>query len=349
MTAETGAAVSLRDVYGKLLVELGQTNPRIAVLDADLSTSTRTGQFKEKFPSRYLNVGIAEQNMVGIAAGIALGGGIPFVNTFAAFLTRRAADQIAISVAYPRLNVKFFGFHAGINLGEDGATQQAVEDLGIMQSIPGIQVFTPVDSEDLAKIVAEVVRIDGPTYVRLSRFPTPVITGGAARSEDGYYEVHQGSGLLVLVPGTLAADVLAAARSLGDGAGVRVIAVSRVKPLSDRLARIVAQDHGGRAVVVEEHNIHGGLADAVSSALDRAGSPHLIERIGVPDRFGESGPPRELLESFELAGAPLADRLKALLRSGPAGKKAAGGRKRPASARKKAAGGPKRAARGRRR
>jgi transketolase len=167
--------VALRDVYGAALPEFGHRYPTLAVLDADLATSTRTAAFRKEFPDRHLNVGIAEQNMVGMAAGIALAGGMPAVNTFAAFLSRRAADQIAISVAYPNLNVKFFGFHAGISLGEDGATQQAVEDLGIMQAIPNIRVYAPLDAVDLRAVMEEVFSTSGPTYVRLARFPSPPV------------------------------------------------------------------------------------------------------------------------------------------------------------------------------
>jgi transketolase len=170
-TSTKAGHVSLRDVFGEQIVSLGARDERIMMLDADLATSTRTGKFRDAYPRRHINVGIAEQNMVGIAAGLALGGYVPFVNTFAAFLTRRACDQIAISVAYPKLNVKLFGFHAGINLGEDGATQQAVEDLAIMHAIPGIRVYVPIDGNDLARAMNEVVDLDGPTYVRLSRFP----------------------------------------------------------------------------------------------------------------------------------------------------------------------------------
>ncbi len=302
--------VALRDVYGALLPEFGRRYSNLAVLDADLATSTRTAAFHKAFPDRYLNVGIAEQNMVGMSAGIALMGGMPVVNTFAAFLTRRAADQIAISVAYPRLNVKFFGFHAGISLGEDGATQQAVEDLGIMQAIPGIRVYAPLDAVDLRAVMEEVFSIDCPTYVRLARFPSPqVIEEGADRSS-GFHMLRTGSGSHVVVTtGTICADVLAAAATLGgEGIDLGVIGVSRIKPLDLTLAGGLAE----RSVaVVEEHNIHGGLADAVSSLLDAAGVEHRLERIGVPDRFGESGRPSDLLHSFGLSAEALSTTLRA--------------------------------------
>ena len=310
-------AISLRDVFGSYLPEIGGREPLLVVLDADLSSSTRTQAFRARFPERYLNVGIAEQNMVGMAAGIALGGGMPFVNTFASFLTRRAADQIAISVAYPKLNVKFFGFHAGINLGEDGATQQSVEDLGIMQAIPGIHVYTPLDAGDLKSAIESVVKTVGPTYVRLSRFPSPDMTPVISEADkgDGFYVLRKGTDLTALVPGSLAPGVVEAANVLSkEGHEIRVIGVSRIKPLARGIADLLRKDRTNRCVVIEEHNTFGGLSDAVSNLLDECGQPHSIDRIGIPNCFGESGPPRLLLEKFGLAGSSLVERLKQTLR-----------------------------------
>lgn len=308
--------VSLRDVYGTLLADFGRRDDRIVVLDADLASSTRTSSFRKEFPNRYLNVGIAEQNMVGVAAGICLAGGIPFVNTFASFLTRRAADQIAISVAYPKLNVKFFGFHSGINLGEDGATQQAVEDLGIMCSIPGIRVYAPLDGEDMKKTLEEILKVAGPTYVRLARFPSPTVTTGLGKEDvqDGFYRLRDGEDLTVISTGTLTAEVLDAANQLQEeGTHVRVVGVSRIKPLSKELVDELTARRETTFVVVEEHNIFGGLSGTISQLLDEAAYAHVLRRVGVPDRFGESGPPRLLLEKFGLAGAPLINRLRAAL------------------------------------
>ena len=302
-------AISLRDAYGELLLELAAADDRIVVLDADLAQSTRTAAFKARHPERYVNVGIAEQNMVSFAAGIALAKGIPFVNTFAAFLTRRAADQIALSVAYPELDVKFFGFHAGVNLGEDGATQQSVEDLGIMQAIPGIRVYAPVDAIDLDWCMRAALATPGPTYIRLARFPSPRQLGEAVESA-GYRYLRTGSGPVVLTTGTIAAEVLQAVDQLVvESEPVAVIGVRQIKPIDPHLAATLAPvaEH---LAVVEEHNVHGGLADALSTALDAAGLVHRIERIGVPDRFGESGAPRALLEHLGLAGDPLRERLQ---------------------------------------
>ncbi|MDR3470717.1 MAG: transketolase C-terminal domain-containing protein, partial [Devosia sp.] len=255
---------------------------------------------------------------VGAAAGFALSGFIPFVNTFASFLTRRACDQIAISVAYPKLNVKFFGFHGGINLGEDGATQQAVEDLAIMQGIPGIRCYAPIDGNDLARVMNEVADVDGPTYVRLSRFPSPLLTPPMAsptERADACRLLSEGDDLLVFTTSTLAAKVTEAAAALKqDGIGARVLGITRLKPLGDEVAGEVAKRPGTPIAVVEEHSIHGGLADGLSAQLDAAGLAHRIERIGVPDRFGESGHPDRLLEAFGLSGAPLVARLKAAIR-----------------------------------
>ncbi|MCL6444045.1 MAG: transketolase family protein [Alicyclobacillus sp.] len=313
MSHSTEQQLSLRDAYGSLIVQMGKEEPRLVVLDADLSKSTRTDGFHRNFPSRYLNVGIAEQNMVGVAAGIALAGGIPFVNTFASFLTRRAADQIAISVAYPNLNVKFFGFHAGINLGEDGATQQSIEDLGIMRSIPGIRVYAPVDSEDLNRVLHEVLAIEGPTYVRLARFPSPVLTKGIESTDirDGYYILRRGGDVTVVSSGTILAQVVHAVEELDKhGVQVEVIAVSRIKPFPPSLVEYLIRGGRTRLLVVEEHNIRGGLADEISAAFDEAGVWHVIKRIGIPDRFGESGSPQALLEKFGLSGDRLVDSVK---------------------------------------
>jgi transketolase len=302
-------SIALRDAYGAAIVEFGEKYENLVVLDADLATSTRTAAYRMRFPDRYLNVGIAEQNMVGMAAGIALGGGMPAVNTFAAFLTRRAADQIAISVAYPRLNVKLFGFHAGIGLGEDGATQQAVEDLGIMQAIPNIRVYAPVDAGDLRAVLAEVFEIDGPTYVRLARPATPQVVDEPGQLAPGYRVLRNGNGNVVVVTtGTTTAEVLAAVDALQrEGPRMSVLAVTRLKPLDDSIATTLA---GKRIAVVEEHNVHGGLADALSAVLDAHNLSHRLERIGIQDMFGESGRPVELLASHGLAGDPLSERLR---------------------------------------
>ena len=308
-------AVSLRDLFGKHVLTLAAGNERIVMLDADLSASTRTGAFIKRWPQRHLNIGIAEQNMVGIAAGMAIAGYIPFVNTFASFLTRRACDQIAISVAYPRLNVKFFGFHSGINLGEDGATQQSVEDLGIMQAIPGIRVYSPIDAHDLQRVMDEVSEIDGPTYVRLSRFPAPLFTPAPQPGERvaDYSILRPGQGsastLTVVTTGTIASKALVAAATLeAEGHSVRVVGVTRIKPLGESLTTLLRG--ATRIAVLEEHNIHGGLADSLSCLLDQAGQPHCLTRIGIQDRFGESGPPEALLEAFGLAGPKLLDALR---------------------------------------
>ena len=313
--------VSLRDVFGEQIISLGARDERIMMLDADLATSTRTGKFSAAYPDRHINVGIAEQNMVGIAAGLAIGGYIPFVNTFASFLTRRACDQIAISVAYPKLNVKFFGFHAGINLGEDGATQQSVEDLAIMQAIPGIRVYAPIDGNDLARAVAEVVDIDGPTYVRLSRFPSPLVTPPLAEGDSrvvDYHLLQDGSDLTVLTTGTLVSKVVEAAAKLkARGISAKVVGITRLKPIADSLADLFVKAGSKPVAVVEEHSIHGGLADMISSLLDRKQIPHCLTRIGIADRFGESGAPEALLEAFGLAGEPLVQALSSLVhRSG---------------------------------
>jgi transketolase len=299
--------IALRDAYGDAIPELGAQYPNLVVLDADLATSTRTAGFRERFPERYLNVGIAEQNMVAMAAGIALGGGMPAVNSFASFLTRRAADQIAISVAYPNLNVKLFGFHAGIGLGEDGATQQAVEDLGIMQAIPNIRVYAPLDAWDLRAVLAEVFAVDGPTYVRLSRPATLPVVDESLGPLPAYHRLRDGDAGVVVTTGTSSSDVVAAVDALAqDGIRLTVLGVSRLKPLDRAIVDALV---GRRVAVVEEHNIHGGLADGLSMVLDERDVAHRIERIAINDVFGESGRPAQLLAAHGLAGDALRERL----------------------------------------
>ncbi|CCN49489.1 putative Transketolase, C-terminal subunit [Vibrio nigripulchritudo MADA3029] len=313
---EPNSLVSLRDAYAKTIMSVGNAHENVYMLDADLSKSTKTAEFASQYPNRALNIGIAEQNMVGIAAGLSTMGLVPFVNTFAAFLTRRACDQIAISVAYPKLNVKFFGFHGGINLGEDGATQQAVEDIAIMRSIPNIRVYSPIDANDLAWVVNDIMAHEGPTYVRLSRFPSPTLLTEKSKPKNetpAYRVMKPGSDLMVITTGTLTSKLLDAAKVMEEkGLKVQVVAVTRIKPLGGELADIVMNTDAPVAVV-EEHSIHGGLADAVSQLLDARAHSHVLHRIGVQDRFGESGHPDALLEAFELAGDPLVKKLSALI------------------------------------
>ncbi len=316
VTFDYQSPISLRDAYARIALSIGEHRSDVMMLDADLSKSTKTASFADNWPERHMNIGIAEQNMVGIAAGLATMNKIPFVNTFAAFLTRRACDQIAISVAYPKLNVKFFGFHGGINLGEDGATQQAVEDIAIMRAIPNIQVYSPIDANDLAWVTEDILAHDGPTYVRLSRFPSPTLLAPEQRPQaetPAFRIMRDGSDLTVITTGTLTAKVLAAAEVLEQvGLSTRVIAVTRIKPLGASLADALSQ-WSAPVAVVEEHSIHGGLADAVGYLLDEHRQPHLLHRVGISDRFGESGHPDALMEAFGLAGTPLVNRLSSLV------------------------------------
>lgn len=313
---EQYSLVSLRDAYAVAVMSVGEKHEDVYLLDADLSKSTKTASFASKYPKRHLNIGIAEQNMVGISAGLATMGFVPFVNTFAAFLTRRACDQIAMSVAYPKLNVKFFGFHGGINLGEDGATQQAVEDIAIMRSIPNIRVYSPIDANDLSWVIEEILAYDGPTYVRLSRFPSPTLLSPRSKphsTRPPYRVLKEGEDLTIFSTGTLTAKVMDAVDVLAEqGIHARVVAITCIKPLANELADAIKSWQGPIAVV-EEHSVHGGLADSIGSLLDNNNHPHLLHRIGIEDRFGESGHPDALMEAFELAGNPLVNRLSVLV------------------------------------
>jgi len=302
--------ISTRDAYGKVLVELGRRYPELVVLDADLSKSTKTSEFAKHYPERFFDMGIAEQNMMGTAAGLALAGKIPCASTFAVFATGRAYDQIRNAIAYPGLNVKIIASHAGITVGEDGATHQSIEDISLMRTLPNMTVIVPADAVETAQAVTAAVEMKGPCYIRLGRPAVPVILGDDYRFQLGKAAVlREGKEAVIFATGIMVHKALKAASVLeAEGVEVAVVNVSTIKPL-DR-GTIVKWAKETRAVVTaEEHSIYGGLGSAVAEVLGEE-YPVPVIRVGVKDRFGESGSPEELLTAFQLNTDSLVNAIK---------------------------------------
>lgn len=304
-----------RDAYGKALVELGKINPNIVVLDADLAVSTKTSLFGKAFPDRFFDMGIAEQDMISTAAGFASCGKIVFASTFAVFASGRAWDQIRVSVAYTRLNVKVVVTHGGITTGEDGATHQSTEDIAIMRALPNMTVLVPADAIETLKIIKELVKVHGPSYVRLSRGSTPLIYN------DDNYEFKIGKGVIiregkdatVIACGIMVAQALIAAEELEkEGIGVRVVNMHTIKPIDKELIVRCAKETGA-VVTAEEHSIIGGLGGAVSEILVENTVAPMV-RVGTKDMFGESGKPEELLEKYGLTPKEIISAVKSVIK-----------------------------------
>jgi len=298
--------VATRDAYGKALVELGHENDRVVVLDADLSKSTKTVLFEKAFPDRFFNMGIAEQNLMGVAAGLAAAGKIPFASTFAIFATGRAWEQVRNTIGYPHLNVKIAASHAGLTVGEDGASHQALEDLALMRAIPGMTVLVPADAVETRKMVMYSAMIDGPVYLRLGRPAVPVILPDDGKPYAPRVQLlREGKDVAILALGIMVAKALEAA-SLLEALGIdaAVANVSCLKPL-DTPGLL---DLAGRGAVVtaEEHTIIGGLGSAVAEVLAEA-KPVPVVRVGVRDAYGQSGSPAELLEAYGLTPRALVE------------------------------------------
>jgi transketolase len=292
--------VSPRETYGRTLVELGMENPDIVVLDADLSHSTMTGYFAQKFPERYFNCGIAEQNMVGIAAGLAASGKIPFASTFAIFAAGRAFDQMRMSIAEPQLNVKLVVTHGGISVGEDGFSQQAVEDLAIIGSLPGFTIIVPADAIETAQAVKAAADSYGPFYVRLCRPKLPLIYDQSYRFKLGKaVTMRQGGDATIIAIGLMVKAALEAAQNLeGEGIYCRVLNMSTLKPI-DKAAVIKAAAETGAIVTAEEHLEHGGLGSAVARVVSQ-NQPVPMALVAIKDTYAKSGKAAELLERYGL-------------------------------------------------
>lgn len=290
--------IATRETYGNKLAELGGKNKDIVVLDCDLSKSTKTAVFAKKFPDRFFNMGIAESNMMSVAAGLATMGKIPFVSTFSVFATKRACDQASISVAYPRLNVKICATHSGITLGEDGATHQSVEDVAIMRSIPNIAVLSPADATETGKVIEKITEYEGPCYVRLCRGGSPVIFNDSYEFEMGRgIKIMEGDIATIISAGFTTHIALDAAKILDkEGIGVDVINMASIKPIDEDLI-IESAAKTGLVITVEDHSVIGGLGGAVCELLS-ARNPAKVIRLGVQDKFGASGSPAELVSAY---------------------------------------------------
>ena len=305
--------IATRESYGNALKELGATNPNIIVLDADLAGATKTDIFKKAYPDRFFDCGIAEGNMMGIAAGLSTTGLIPFASTFAMFAAGRGYEQIRNSIGYPHLNVKIAATHGGISVGEDGASHQCLEDLALMRVIPGMVVMCPSDDIEAKACVKAAAEYVGPVYIRFGRSATPVIN-----PEDYHFEIgkghvlKEGKDVSIIANGLCVSSALEAAELLkNDGIDAEVINICTIKPLDEELV-VASAKKTGKVVTAEEHSIIGGLGGAVAECLSEK-CPTPMLRIGVRDRFGESGPASELIHKYELDGEGIYKQVKAFL------------------------------------
>ena len=307
------ANIATRDAYGQALAELGATNDKVVVLDADLSKSTKTNDFKKLFPERFFNIGIAEQNLMGTAAGFAATGKIPFASSFAVFAVGRAYDQIRNSIAYPRLNVKIAATHAGLTVGEDGGSHQMLEYIALMRAVPNMTVIVPADGVETRQAVLAAAAYDGPVYIRLGRPKVPVLFGEDYEFEIGKGVVlRDGSDVTLVATGIMVSKAVEAAETLAaEGINAAVVNISTIKPLDDALLIAMAQKTGA-VVTCEEHNIYGGLGSAVAEVLVE-NCPVPMTRVGVEDSFGESGLPDQLLEKYRLTVDNIVKKAKAVM------------------------------------
>ena len=292
--------IATRQSYGEELAKLGEENKDIVVLVADLSTATKTGIFAEKFPDRFINVGIAEQNLMGIAAGLSTFGKIPYASTFAVFAAGRAYEQIRNSIAYPKLNVKICATHAGITVGEDGATHQMLEDLSLMRALPNMTVMCTSDDIQTRWAIREIANINGPVYLRLCRMATPVIYDVTDKFEIGKgIQIGDGTDASIIATGVTVSEALKAGEILKEnGVNVRVIDIHTIKPI-DRELIVKCAKETKRIITVEDHNIIGGLGTAVCEVLAEE-YPTKVERMGIPDCFGRSGKAEELMKYYKI-------------------------------------------------
>ena len=303
--------IATRESYGNALAELGATCPDLVVLDADLSGATKTGTFKKAFPERHINCGIAEGNMMTVAAGIATTGKVPFASSFAMFAAGRAFEQVRNSIGYPHLNVKIGATHAGISLGEDGATHQCNEDIALMRAIPGMVVINPADDIEAKAAVKAAYEYVGPVYLRFGRLAVPVINDNA----DYKFEIgkgivlREGKDVAIIATGLEVGESLAAAEMLAaDGIDAKVINIHTIKPLDEELV-IAAAKETGKVVTVEEHSVIGGLGSAVAEVLSEK-APTKMLKIGVNDTFGESGPAVALIKKYGLDAESIYKKVK---------------------------------------
>ncbi len=294
--------VATRESYGNALKELAAEGAEnLVVLDADLSAATKTGIFKKAYPERHINCGIAESNMMCVAAGLSTMGLVPFASSFAMFASGRAFEQIRNSIGYPHLNVKIGATHAGISVGEDGASHQCCEDFALMRSIPGMTVICPADDVEAKQAVKAAYALEGPVYLRFGRLAVPVFHSDDYKFEIGKGEViTEGTDVTIIANGLMVAEAIEAEKMLSaDGISAEVINIATIKPLDKELV-VKSAKKTGKVITVEEHNIVGGLGEAVCAALSEE-CPTPVKRIGVNDEFGHSGPAKDLLKQFGLS------------------------------------------------
>ena len=305
--------VATRDSYGSALKELGAVAENLVVLDADLAGATKTNVFQKAFPQRHFDCGIAEANMINVAAGLSTMGLVPFASSFAMFAAGRAYEQVRNTIGYPHLNVKIGATHGGISVGEDGASHQCCEDFALMRTIPGMTVMCPADDVEARQMVKAAYEMEGPVYMRFGRAATPVF-----HSEDYHFEIGRGEVLqdgtdaAIIATGIMVPEAIEAGRALAaQGVSVRVINMATIKPLDEELVLKAARECG-KLVTVEEHSVIGGLGEAVCSLVSER-CPVPVKRIGVNDEFGHSGPAAALLEQFGLCASNIVRQTKALL------------------------------------
>jgi transketolase len=292
--------VATREAYGKALIKLGEINPNVVVLDADLSKSTKTDGFSKKFPERFFQMGIAEADMMSTAGGLSTTGKIPFASTFAIFATGRAFDQVRNTIGYAGLNVKIAATHAGVTVGADGGSHQSIEDIALMRSIPGMTILNPSDAAETVKLIFAAAEHKGPVYIRLGREPMPMVFGDDYQPEIGKaVRMRDGKAATIIATGIMVERALLAADQLSqNGTSVRVVNIHTIKPI-DTAEIIKAAWDTGAIVTAEEHSILGGLASAVSEVVVQ-NHPVPMEFIGIKDRFGQSGSPAELMAEYGL-------------------------------------------------
>ncbi|MCI8956931.1 MAG: transketolase family protein [Eubacterium sp.] len=305
--------IATRESYGNALVEIGKEHDDLVVLDADLAAATKTGIFKKEFPDRHIDCGIAEANMMGIAAGLSTCGKVPFASTFAMFAAGRAFEQVRNTIGYPHLNVKIGATHAGISVGEDGATHQCNEDIALMRTIPGMTIINPCDDIEARAAVKAAYEMEGPVYLRFGRLAAPVIN-----KEDYQFEIgkgvmmREGSDVTIVATGLMVSNALEAAEKLvDDGINAEVINIHTIKPLDEDII-IESAKKTGRVITVEEHSVIGGLGSAVCDVLCEK-CPTPVTKLGVNDMFGHSGPALELLKEFKLDGDGIYSQVKNIM------------------------------------
>lgn len=302
--------IATRQSYGEALKELGKENDKIVVLDADLSGATKTNLFAKEFPDRFFDMGIAEQDMMGTAAGFAACSSIPYASTFAVFAAGRAYDQIRNSICYPNLNVKIGATHSGVTVGEDGATHQMIEDISLMRTLPNMKVFSPSDDRQTKWLIKEVSKIDGPVYIRLCRLATPVIY-----QEDQEFSIGKavqtgdGTEATVFATGVTVTEAIRAKEQLEEqGISIRVVDLFSIKPI-DKEAIIKCAEETKKLISIEDHNIIGGLGSAISEVLTEA-YPCYLTRLGIADQFGRSGTAAELMKYYHITAEDIIKQVK---------------------------------------